>query len=117
MNIKTSIKLAAVAAGAATLLAACAGGASSGADMNPAQLDALTHQIVQNSFHDKGIVKVSQALASDPTLDACNAADYEALMETLEVLADPAAMEELRRAKAGQGTYRKLDLDDEDFGL
>ena len=75
MNIKTSIKLAAVAAGAATLLAACAGGASSGADMNPAQLDALTHKIVQESFHDKGIVKVSEALASDPTLAACDAAD------------------------------------------
>ena len=75
MNIKTSFKLAAVVAGAAALLAGCAGGASSGADMNPAQLDALTHKVVQDSFHDKGIVKVSEALAKDPTLDACDAAD------------------------------------------
>ena len=75
MTIKTSFKLAALAAGAAALLAACAGGTSSGADMNPAQLDALTHKIVQESFHDKGIVKVSEALASDPTLAACDAAD------------------------------------------
>lgn len=52
-----------------------------------------------------------------PAFVAMPVTDYEALMETLEVLADPAAMEELRRAKAGQGTYRKLDLDDEDFGL
>ena len=75
MNIKTSFKLAAVVAGAAALLAGCAGGAFSGADMNTAQLDALTQKVVKDSFHDKGIVKVSEALAKDPTLDACDAAD------------------------------------------
>lgn len=52
-----------------------------------------------------------------PAFVALPVADYEALLETLEVLADPAAMKELRRARAGRGTYQKLDLDDECFGL
>lgn len=52
-----------------------------------------------------------------PAFVAMPVADYEALMETLDVLADPAAMRELLRARAGDGVYRKLDLDDEGFGL
>ena len=43
--------------------------------------------------------------------------DFEALMETLDVMGDPAAMEALGVARSGEGTYRKLDLDDPDFGL
>ena len=39
------------------------------------ELDTLTQQIVKNDFHDKGIVKVSQAFADDETMRVCNAAD------------------------------------------
>ena len=43
--------------------------------------------------------------------------DYEALIETLDLLASPNAMRTLRAAKAGKLKYRTLDLDDENFGL
>ncbi len=52
-----------------------------------------------------------------PAFVAMPVADYEALIETLDVLADPAAMKQLEKAKAGRGSYQVLDLDDEDFGL
>ncbi|MEX1118731.1 MAG: type II toxin-antitoxin system Phd/YefM family antitoxin [Terrimicrobiaceae bacterium] len=52
-----------------------------------------------------------------PTFVAMPVADYEALMETIDVLADPAAMQEVVRVKAGRGTYQTLNLDDEGFGL
>jgi len=55
---------------AAALLAGCAT-----QTMSPAELDALTQQVVKSSFHDKGIVKVSEALRDDETVKACNAAD------------------------------------------
>jgi prevent-host-death family protein len=44
-------------------------------------------------------------------------ADYEALMETMDLLSDPKAMKLLRAAKAGKLAYKPLDLDDENFGL
>jgi prevent-host-death family protein len=43
--------------------------------------------------------------------------DYEAMMETMDLLSNPKAMKTLRAAKRGELTYRELDLDDEDFGL
>jgi len=43
--------------------------------------------------------------------------DFEALMETLDVLADPAAMKAVQAARAGKTKYRTLDLADENFGL
>src|SRR2546422_7401501 len=43
--------------------------------------------------------------------------DYEALMETMDLLSNPKAMKALRAAKAGKMSYRTLDLDDENFGL
>jgi len=52
-----------------------------------------------------------------PAFVAMPVADYEALIETINVLAHPAAMKELTRAKAERGTYRALDLEDENFGL
>ena len=52
-----------------------------------------------------------------PAFVAMPVADYEALMETLDVLANPAAMKEIRRARAGRGTYQALDLKDENCGL
>ena len=44
-------------------------------------------------------------------------ADYEALMETMDLLSDPKAMKVLRAAKAGKLAYKSLNLDDENFGL
>jgi len=43
--------------------------------------------------------------------------DYEALIETMDLLSNPRAMKTLRAAKAGKLTYQELDLDDENFGL
>ncbi len=43
--------------------------------------------------------------------------DYEALIETLDLLANPKAMRTLRAAKAGKLKYRTLNLNDENFGL
>ena len=60
---------------ATSLLVACASGGVDQTGMSSAQLDALTRDVVKNSFQDKGIVKVSQALGEDPTDQACSAAD------------------------------------------
>jgi PHD/YefM family antitoxin component YafN of YafNO toxin-antitoxin module len=43
--------------------------------------------------------------------------EYEALIETMDLLANPKAMRTLRAARAGKLKYRKLDLNDEHFGL
>ena len=43
--------------------------------------------------------------------------DYDALLETMELLSDPAAMKTLRAAKAGSLAYKELKLADENFGL
>ena len=43
--------------------------------------------------------------------------DYEALIETMDLLANPTAMQTLRAAKAGKLKYRRVKLDHDDFGL
>ena len=43
--------------------------------------------------------------------------DYEAMMETMDLLSNSKAMKTLRAAKAGKLTYRKLNLHNEHFGL
>lgn len=43
--------------------------------------------------------------------------DYDALLETMEILSNPKAMTTLRAAKAGRLAYKELDLADENFGL
>lgn len=67
--------LLALALGAGALVAGCAGTGSGAPTASSAELDALTRNVVKHSFHDKGIVKVDQALAADETLAACDAAD------------------------------------------
>jgi PHD/YefM family antitoxin component YafN of YafNO toxin-antitoxin module len=52
-----------------------------------------------------------------PVMVALPVEDFEALMETLDVLGDSVAMDALELAQSGKGTYRKLNLDDPDFGL
>lgn len=52
-----------------------------------------------------------------PVVVAMLIEDFEALMETLDVLADPAAVKAMQSARNGESTYRQLDLDDENFGL
>mgnify|MGYP006292907851 FL=1 len=42
--------------------------------------------------------------------------DYEALIETLDLLADPRAMQVLAAAKAGRLSYQDLDLEDASLG-
>jgi PHD/YefM family antitoxin component YafN of YafNO toxin-antitoxin module len=43
--------------------------------------------------------------------------DYEAMMETMDLLSNSKAMKTLRVARAGKLTYRKLNLHNEHFGL
>ncbi|GEM_PF-2276324 len=43
--------------------------------------------------------------------------DYEALIDTMDLLANPKAIRTLRAAKAGKLKYRTLNLNDENFGL
>jgi len=43
--------------------------------------------------------------------------EFDALLETMELLANPAAMKTLRAARAGKLAYKELDLDDENLGL
>ena len=43
--------------------------------------------------------------------------EYEALIETMDLLANPKAMRILRAAQAKKLKYRTLDLDNENFGL
>ena len=43
--------------------------------------------------------------------------DYDALLETMELLSNPTAMRTLRAAKRGKLAYRELNLADENFGL
>jgi len=52
-----------------------------------------------------------------PVVVAMPVEDFEALMETLDVLADPAAMKAVQSARKDKTKYRPLDLDDENFGL
>ena len=43
--------------------------------------------------------------------------DYEAMLETMDLLSNAEAMKILRAAKAGKLTYKRLNLQDENFGL
>jgi hypothetical protein len=43
--------------------------------------------------------------------------DYDALLETMELLSNSIAMKTLRAAKAGKLAYKELNLADENFGL
>lgn len=52
-----------------------------------------------------------------PVVVALPIEDFEALMETLDVLANPLAMKAIDDARAGKGTSTVLDLDDDNFGL
>ena len=52
-----------------------------------------------------------------PVVVALPVEDFEALMETLDVLADPAAMKAIHAARSGKRKYRPLDLTDENLGL
>ena len=54
---------------------------------------------------------------NEPVVVALPIGDFEALMETLDVLGDAAAMKAVHVAQQGKGKYRPLDLIDENFGL
>jgi prevent-host-death family protein len=43
--------------------------------------------------------------------------DYDALLETMELLSNPNMMKTLRMAKAGKLAYKELNLADENFDL
>lgn len=57
------------------------------------------------------------ARRNDPVYVAMPLEEFDALLETMEIMADPEAMKVLRASKAGKLKYTKLDLDDDNFGL
>lgn len=54
---------------------------------------------------------------NQPVVVAMPIEDYEALIETLDVLGDPKAMEAILSAREGKTNYREINLGDENFGL
>ena len=62
---------------AAALVAGCAGsgGSAGGSTQSAAELDALTQQIVKQSFHDKGIVKGADVFRDDGATSLWNTGD------------------------------------------
>lgn len=54
---------------------------------------------------------------NQPVVVAMPVEDFEGLLETLDVLSDPNAMNAINSARAGKSTYKPLDLGDENFGL
>ena len=52
-----------------------------------------------------------------PVVVALPVEDFEALMETLDVLADPVAIRTIQAARVGNSNYRPLDLENKNFGL
>ncbi len=52
-----------------------------------------------------------------PVFVALPVEDFEALLETMDVLADPKAMRSLKESQNGTSKYKTLNLEDENFGL
>lgn len=52
-----------------------------------------------------------------PVVVALPIEDFEALLETMDVLADKAAMKAVHAARKGTTKYKTLDLNDENFGV
>jgi len=52
-----------------------------------------------------------------PTAVLLPIADYESLIETMDLLSNPKAMVLLRQAMAGKTRYKELDLSDANLGL
>jgi len=52
-----------------------------------------------------------------PVFVALPVADFEAMLETMDVLADPQAMKALKHSRGGLTKYAGLNLEDENFGL
>lgn len=57
------------------------------------------------------------ARRNDPVYVAMPLEEFDALLETMEIMSNPVAMKILSASKAGKLKYAKLNLDDENFGL
>ncbi|HZF00585.1 MAG TPA: type II toxin-antitoxin system Phd/YefM family antitoxin [Methylomirabilota bacterium] len=57
------------------------------------------------------------ARRNDPVYVALPLEEFDALLETMEIMSNPKAMKILQASKAGKLKYTRLDLDDENFGL
>ena len=57
------------------------------------------------------------ARRDEPVYVALPLEEFDALLETMELLSKPEAMKVLRAAKAGKLAYKELNLKDENFGL
>ena len=57
------------------------------------------------------------ARRNDPVYVALPLEEFDALLETMEIMSNPKAMKILQTSKSGKLKYTRLDLDDENFGL
>ena len=65
----------------------------------------------------RGARKFVIANRDKPVFVALPVADFEALLEARDVLADPKAMKTIRQSRGGLTKYAGLNLDEENFGL
>ena len=81
----------------------------------------LTYTVSEAQANLPGLCRSGQRFVicrrDKPVYVAMPLEDYDALLETMELLSNGAAMKTLRAAKAGKLAYKELDLADEDFGL
>jgi PHD/YefM family antitoxin component YafN of YafNO toxin-antitoxin module len=80
-----------------------------------------TYSIAEAQAQLPGLCRKGQrfviARRDKPVYVAMPLADFDAMLETMELLSNPKAMTALRAAKAGKLAYKELNLDDENFGL
>jgi PHD/YefM family antitoxin component YafN of YafNO toxin-antitoxin module len=84
-------------------------------------MSKVTYTISEAQANLPGLCRKKQRFVisrrDKPVYVAMPLEDYDALLETMELLSDPTAMKTLRAAKAGRLAYKELDLADENFGL
>jgi PHD/YefM family antitoxin component YafN of YafNO toxin-antitoxin module len=81
----------------------------------------LTYTISEAQMNLPGLCRSGRRFVisrrDKPVYIAMPLEDYDALLETMEILSNPKAMRTLRAAKAGRLAYKELDLADENFGI
>lgn len=84
-------------------------------------MNKVTYTVSEAQANLPGLCRKKQRFVisrrDKPVYVAMPLEDYDALLETMELLSDPAAMKILRTAKAGKLAYQELNLADENFGL
>lgn len=84
-------------------------------------INKVTYTVSEAQANLPGLCRTKQRFVisrrDKPVYVAMPLEDYDALLETMELLSNPTAMKTLRAAKAGRLAYKELKLADENFGL